>query len=66
MKRLPLAVALLLAVGLLSTTAAVAYQIGDERPFLPEVAPLEVDDPIGEAELQDLQTVERLPLGLWP
>ncbi|MGH8937232.1 MAG: hypothetical protein ACRDXD_13395 [Acidimicrobiia bacterium] len=34
-----------------------AYQPGGEGLSLPDVAPLEIDDPIGEAELQDLETL---------
>lgn len=56
MNRIPLAIALLLIAGSLSSTAA-AREVGDEGLSLPEAAPPEIANPISEAELQDLQTL---------
>ena len=62
MKRLPLVV-FLLAVGLLTATAAAA-QTSPDRILteaallsLPEVAPPDINDPVSEAEMQDLRTL---------
>lgn len=40
-----------------SAGPASAHQVRDEIPNLPDVAAPEVDDPISEAEIQDLQTI---------
>lgn len=67
MKHLLLTLALMVAVGLLATTAAAAYQsedgglsLPDVVPpgvDLPDVAPPGIDDPVSEAELHSLQTL---------
>ena len=60
-RRTPSVFWLLLTLSLIAVSIgaglASAYQAGDDGPSLLEVAPPEMDPPINEAELEDLQTI---------